>query len=130
MSLNSRIQVSIQDAIRQGTHALVWSAILDLENMANPDVERRLAVQAWQSRASIDIETTPRVEAVAEQLSEKGIKPMDALHIASAMEAGAAWFLTTDLALLRKMKTEPRMTVADPVEFIRALQETNDANRC
>lgn len=56
-------------------------------------------------------------------LAEKGIKPMDALHVASAIEAGATWFLTTDHVLLRKMKSESRLSVVDPVDFIRMLQE-------
>ena len=53
---------------------------------------------------------------------------MDALHVASAIEAGATWFLTTDRALMRKMKRESRVIVADPVDFIRTLQEANDEN--
>ena len=50
--------------------------------------------------------------------------------VSLAMQGGAAsfWFLTTDHALLRKMKSESRVIVADPVDFIRTLQESNDEN--
>ncbi len=48
---------------------------------------------------------------------------MDALHVASAIKAGAVWLLTTDKALLRKMKNDQRIQVADPVDFIPATLE-------
>lgn len=31
----------VQEAIRQEIFSLAWSAVMDLENMANPDIERR-----------------------------------------------------------------------------------------
>ncbi|MBK1646858.1 hypothetical protein CKO25_19940 [Thiocapsa imhoffii] len=107
---------------------LAWSAILDLENIANPDMERRNAIQMWRSLASVNVDTSQRIEVLAEQFAKKGIKPMDALHVASAIEAGATWFLTTDHALLRKMRSESRLRVADPLDFIRMLQESNNEN--
>lgn len=48
---------------------------------------------------------------------------MDALHVASALAAGATWLLTTDTGLLGKMKGDTRIQVADPVDFIRATRE-------
>lgn len=110
-------------AVAQGSFSLVWSAILDLENTANPDAERREAIQGWQSLAAIDIEATTEVERLAGELTKQGLKPMDALHVASAIKAEATWFLTTDNGLLRKLKGENRLAVVDPVDFIRSLQE-------
>lgn len=78
--------------------------------------------------AKIDVATTPSVETLATGLAAGGVKPMDALHVASAIEAGASWFLTTDQALLRKMNHESRLRVADPVDFIRALAESDSKN--
>jgi len=127
--LQTEAKLYIQDAIKQGAYALAWSAILDLENNANPDVERRATILGWKSLAMIDIETSPGVETVADELVGLGIKPMDALHLASAIEAGAAWFLTTDHALLRKMKNESRLIVADPIDFIQMLQDPDHENR-
>jgi hypothetical protein len=126
--LQTEAKLFVQDGIRQGDYALVWSAILDLENGANPDTERRDAIQVWKAMACIDIETTPHVEALAGELADSGVKPMDALHVASAIEAGAAWFLTTDQGLLRKTKHEGRVKVADPVDFIRLLQDPDHEN--
>lgn len=126
--LQTEAKLFVQDAIRQGVYSLAWSAILDLENTANPDMERRSAIHTWRSLSSVNVDTSRQVEVLAEQFAEKGIKPMDALHVASAIEAGATWFLTTDHVLLRKMKSESRLSVVDPVDFIRMLQEKNDEN--
>lgn len=40
---------------------------------------------------------------------------MDALHVASAIVAGADYFLTTDKALLRELADDRRIRVVDPV---------------
>lgn len=53
---------------------------------------------------------------------------MDALHVACAIEAKTAYFLTTDKALLRKMTHDNRTQVVDPVDFIRILSETKNEN--
>ena len=70
-----------------------------------------------------------RVEEIAEALSKIGVKPMDALHVACAIEAQAECFLTTDNALLRKMSKHDKIRVVDPVDFIRGLKDGNDEDR-
>jgi predicted nucleic acid-binding protein len=66
------------------------------------------------------------VEQLACTLAGHGLKPMDALHIASAIEAGAGFFLTTDKQILRKMKGDKRIQVLDPVDFIRATEADDE----
>lgn len=68
----------------------------------------------------IDIDLAPQIEAMAEEIAESGVKPMDALHVANAIAAGAAYLLTTDKQLLKKMGAEPRIRVIDPIDFIRS----------
>ena len=104
---------------------MAWSAVMDLENVVNPDIERREAIAVWKKLAMVDVDMRPDVEAVAEELTLLGIKPMDALHVASALAGGATWRLTTDKALLRKMQNDPRLRVMDPIDFIRTLQEND-----
>ena len=53
-------------------------------------------------------------------------KPMGALHIASAIEAGAGCFLTTDKQILRRMKSDTRIQVLDPVDFIRETEAADE----
>lgn len=126
--LQTEAKLHIQHQIRQGSFSLVWSAAMDLENDANPDIDRRNAIAAWKAVASVDVELLPEMEVAAEELARMGIKPMDALHVASALSAKAAWLLTTDRGLLGKMKDDPRIRVADPVDFVRAIQEAGNEN--
>jgi predicted nucleic acid-binding protein len=128
--LQTEAKLYVQDAIREGALSLAWSAVLDLENAANPDPDRRDAVDGWKALANVDIETTPRVEAIAEEIVVRGVRPMDALHVASAVAVGANWLLTTDKGLLKKMQGDSRIRVADPIDFIRAWQETDHEDGC
>lgn len=123
--LQTEAKLYVQEAIRQGTFSLAWSAVMDLENAANPDIERREAIAVWKTLAVVDVDTSPAVEAVAQRWTDSGIKPMDALHVASAVTANATWLLTTDKALLRKMQNDPRLRVIDPIDFIRTLREND-----
>jgi len=85
--LQTEAKLYVQDAIRQGVFSLAWSVVMDLENAANPDIERREAIAVWKTLAVVDVDTNPAVEAVAQQSTGAGIKPMDALHVASAVTA-------------------------------------------
>lgn len=124
--LQTEAKLSIQNAIRGGSLSLAWSVIMDLENAANPDSDRREAIAWWKHLSDTDVDASAEIEARAEQLGLRGLKPMDALHVASAIEAGASWLLTTDTALLKKMQGDRRIRVADPIDFVRTLKESND----
>ena len=128
MRLQTEAKLSVQNAIREGVFQLAWSAVIDLENGANPDMARREAIAKWRRFASVDLALTDRIEALANEYAGLGAKPMDALHVASAVEAGASYFLTTDKALLRKMVAERRIRVVDPLDFIRLIEGTTDEN--
>jgi predicted nucleic acid-binding protein len=126
--LQTEAKLYIQEAIREGRYTLVWSAVLDLENEANPDVRRRQTIADWRRLACVDMDASTDIERLANELAGKGIKPMDALHVASAINAGADWMLTTDLALSRKMQSDERIRVVDPVDFIRTIERDKDEN--
>lgn len=122
--LQTEAKLAIQELIRTHDHTLIWSAILDLENTGNPDPERQAAICEWKRLSEIDLATTEVVEHIATTLASLGVKPMDALHLASAIEAGADCFLTTDKQILRKMKSNMQIQVLDPVDFIRKIEAT------
>ena len=124
MRLQTEAKLHVQELIRDGVLSLVWSVIMDIENKANPDVNRKVAVGTWKSLAAVDVSVNDSVELMADDLAFRGVKPMDALHVACAIEAEADYFLTTDKALLRKMRHHQRLIVVDPVDFIRLLAET------
>lgn len=124
--LQTEAKLHVQEMIREGTLTLIWSAIMDMENSANPDLNRKAAIADWQQLGVKDVTVNEHVEAVAETLSRIGVKPMDALHVASAIEAHAEYFLTTDKALIRKMAKHDSIRVVDPVDFVRELKDGNN----
>lgn len=124
--LQTEAKLHVQEMIREGTLSLIWSAMMDIENSANPDLNRKVAIADWQQLGVEDVSVNERVEAVAETLSRIGVKPMDALHVASAIEAHAEYFLTTDKALIRKMAKHDSIRVVDPVDFVRELKDVNN----
>ncbi len=119
--LPTEAKLAIQESLQNGHHTLIWSAILDLENSANPDPRRREAISAWFTLAAVDIEATTDVEQTAESLTKIGLKAMDALHVASTLVGRADFFLTTDRMIVRKLTSDQRIRVMDPIDFIREL---------
>jgi len=124
--LQTEAKLYVQDMIRGGSLTLIWSAIMDIENAANPDINRKVAIGDWQKIGFVDVPVSKRVESMADKLALGGVKPMDALHVACAIEAQAEYFLTTDNALLRKMAKNDSPRVIDPVDFIRVLKDTKN----
>ena len=126
--LQTEAKLHVQDMIRVGALSLIWSAIIDVENTAKPDVNRKVAIADWQQLGVVDVAVNERVEEAAAMLAKIGEKPMDAFHVACAIEAHAVYFLTTDNALLRKMAKHDSIQVVDPGQFVRGLKDKNDQN--
>lgn len=124
--MQTEAKLHVQKLVLDGQYKLASSAVLDLENAANPDERRRQAIAEWRLRAMVDVDLTSSVESLADGIARTGIKPMDALHVASAINSGADWMLTTDRALLRKMQADARIRVADPIDFIRLTEGEHD----
>ncbi|MCB2262070.1 MAG: PIN domain-containing protein [Candidatus Thiosymbion ectosymbiont of Robbea hypermnestra] len=121
--LESEAKLYIQEKIKDNSIELVWSYILKLENSYNPHDERRKAIQKWQNISSIEITETPEILALAHQLSKFSIKPKDALHVASALEGKADYFLTTDDRLLSSIIRSNLIKVLNPVNYIKVLEK-------
>ena len=78
----------------------------------------------WREGAAIEIAMTPDVVSHGRQIESMGIKPKDALHLASVLRAGCDWFLTTDLGILKKVTQLEQLRVANPIDFVLA-EETS-----
>ena len=57
----------------------------------------------------------------ANQLLTFGIKSKDALHVASAIEGKANYFLTTDDQLLSGINRSNMIEVLNPVDYIKVI---------
>ena len=54
--LEAEAKLKIQEEIRSGVYALVWSYILDYENSKNPFKERKEQIAKWKMYAIEDIQ--------------------------------------------------------------------------
>ena len=114
---------AVLGAVEAGAVDLVTSAALRAEASKAPQQNRRDFVQRVLARAS---RTAPTFDAMAERVEtyrRAGIKPFDAIHLASAVGAGADYFCTSDDRLLRKARSVNTETtrVVTPLELATAL---------
>jgi len=120
--LETEAKLRIQERVVAGEIELAWSYILDYENAANPFDERRAAISSWRRRAAVDVVETPGLLENAKDLVALGIRSKDALHVASAVQAGCAYFITTDDNLLKKLSRYTRILAVDPTAFVRTTE--------
>lgn len=120
--LEAQAKLYIQAKIREGSYELVWSYILDYENVKNPYEEKRLAIAPWKKISSLcGTEETEDILLFAESLAEKGIKTYDALHISCAVAAHCEYYITTDKKLLNTQI--PKIKIVDPIVFVNEMEE-------
>jgi predicted nucleic acid-binding protein len=119
--LETEAKLYIQEGIKNGTFELVWSYILDEENASNPYPNKREQILFWKSLAVSDIEASDEVIYWAKEYVNKGLKSMDALHVACAIAASADYFITTDKGILKK--TIKGTKAMNPLDFYVMFQE-------
>jgi predicted nucleic acid-binding protein len=90
---------------------LVSSHALLYEIRRSPIMARQEYALQVLSQAAELIELTDEVERRAGDFVAAGVKPLDALHLASAEAAGVDFFCTCDDRLLRKAQTLPNLAV-------------------
>ena len=122
VKLETEAKLFVQEKILIGKLQLIWSHILEYENMQNPFIERRNAIIGWKKIAAENIGGAKNVVARASEFTLHGVKSKDALHIACAIEGKAEYFLTTDDNLLNKLAKTKELIVINPVNFIPILE--------
>jgi predicted nucleic acid-binding protein len=105
--------------VEDGTLEAVRSAVHDFEVGRNRDGQRRAWVEQWLGLARFRQPLSPATVSRARSLERSGLKPIDALHIASAEASGCDVFLTCDDRLTRRYQGE--LHVLDPLSFIQRL---------
>jgi len=115
--IETQAKLYIQEKILEDKYALIWSYILEYENFMNPYETRRDSTLAWKSIASFHVVENNEIISKANMIRGLGIKPQDAIHLASAIYAKANYFITTDKGILGKEIDE--IEVLNPVDFIR-----------
>jgi predicted nucleic acid-binding protein len=84
------------------------------------DAERLKNASAMLKLASRTLEVTDEIEAAADSLVKRKIRPLDALHLAFANRAKANYLCTCDDKLLKKARrlTGLAVKVVSPLELI------------
>ncbi|MBS1249176.1 MAG: hypothetical protein MAG431_00749 [Chloroflexi bacterium] len=116
--LETEAKVHIQTAIRAGEYALGWSYMLDYENAANPLEERRSEIQKWETLADSFVVESPAILEMMQEIVSVGIKPLDALHVACAMELECQYFLTVDKGVLNRAQAITGIQIVNPIDFV------------
>lgn len=98
--------LAILAAVQVGDIVLVNSEALEYEMRRIPDEQRRNEVAAILALSKEYAEVTDEAEKLAESFENRGIHPMDAVHLALASTAKVNFFTTCDDRLLRKAKAE------------------------
>lgn len=104
---------------------LVSSEVLLFEVGRIPHRGRKAGVLAYLGMSSEVIKLTTEGETVARRLEAVGLKPLDALHLASASIARTNYFCTCDDQLLRKAKVLDGLstTAVSPQELVMELDK-------
>jgi predicted nucleic acid-binding protein len=116
--LETEAKLDIQQKIKAGRIALGWSYILDFENSKNPFLERQTEIIKWKNLSDTIIVETPVILLNMHALIADGLKPVDALHIACAIELNCEYFLTVDKEILKKVEYIIKIKIMNPVDFI------------
>jgi predicted nucleic acid-binding protein len=103
-----------------GQVELMTSDTLVFELERNPHPVRKEYALKVVTKATVFIHTDDQVEECARAFQAQGIKPLDALHLASAVVAKAEYFCTCDDRLLKRAKAADtgQTKVGSPLELI------------
>ena len=103
-----------------GQVELMTSDALVFEVERNPHPVRKEYALKVLAKATIFIPTDSQIEERARALQAEGLKPIDALHLASAVIAKAEYFCTCDDRFLKRAKAVDtgQTKVVSPLELI------------
>lgn len=120
INIEAEAILTLLGIIENNNIILVSSEVLDYELSRILDKNRESKVREILSISNKYIIINDEIELKASQYIKAGIKPMDALHLASAATMSVDYFCTTDDSFLNKAKKE--MTsftkVMSPLELI------------
>ena len=118
--IETEAKLVIQQMIKNRMLALIWSDVLAYENNDNPFDERRVKIAEWEQLAVLSVEMNVTILEKARAYMQTGLRQKDASHIACAMYANAAYFITVDKKILNKSVSG--ITLINPVDFLRRIQ--------
>lgn len=121
LQIEAEAIVTVLNLLESGSIELLSSEVLDFEIRRTPDVKRRIRATQILSIAGRVAEVSTAVRSKAQELIQVGVKPVDALHAAVAIENHVSYFCTCDDKLLKKLKTldlKPPPYLVSPFELV------------
>jgi predicted nucleic acid-binding protein len=125
IKLEAEAKLKIQSDIQDSKFELVWSYILEAENMENPFEERKRPILEWKRHSIVIIKEKGTILEEARKLNQIGLSSKDALHIACAISAGCKYFITTDDRIINKQILIEELILTDPIGFIKEVYDDN-----
>ncbi len=115
----------VLDLCDTGQVKILTSEVLLFEIQRIQKEPRRSYAFDLLRKGALYVDTNEEIERRARELAGKGIMPLDALHLASAIEAHADYFCTCDDAFLRRAKENSiaSMKVVSPIELVMELDQ-------
>ena len=121
--LETEAKLVIQQKVRGGECALLWSSVLDFENSRNPFEEHMQAIHEWRKLADLVVMANAEVLSLAREAMAFGLGEYDALHVASAIVGKADLLVTTDDRFIKRMRSFGKIPVLFPVEAVAYLEK-------
>ena len=109
ISLEAEAMVGVIALIEDSEVELVSSDVLLFETRRNPRYERRAYALDILAKASMIVRLDESIRRRAAELEARGLKPLDALHLASAEAAKVEYFCTADDKLLERGKANAKI---------------------
>jgi predicted nucleic acid-binding protein len=119
--LEAEAVLSIYRKCRLGEWTLLTSEVIESELRQTPDTQRVALIMAALAIAAEKALWDSALKQRAVELVTLGLKPFDAVHLASAEAIAADVFLTTDDRLIRKAiryQTSLNVLVSNPVTWL------------
>jgi len=120
IAIEAEAILTILTLCESGTYELVSSEALIFEAQQIPNIPRQEYAFEVLSKTKIFIRINDEIEKRAQELTEIGIGPLDALHLASAEQARADYFCTCDDKFLKKARSirDLKTKIVSPIELI------------
>ena len=121
--LESEAILGVLTLVETGALTLVVSDAHSFEINRNPHPTRKKYALNVVGKAALHVTATDSIKEQVQKLNTIGIKPLDALHLASAIEANCAYFCTCDDRFYKKAKLVDTgsMTIVTPLELVAEL---------
>lgn len=118
----------IMELVEKGSHILIWSFMLNIENEGNPYSYRRKYVELLSDACKETVIPSNQIKETAKGImSASNTKAKDSLHLACAIRAGCDCFITCDDRLIKTVKSNiinlageiGEIKMMNPIDFLR-----------